>query len=247
MLADILQQVDDLNFRKGKSKGWYYSQLEQAMTELSYDTFALKATCDIKIDQKNFAVEIPEEMFNIREVYLISPDKNGVFTNSANVYHKRLFNNRGKGSSYTAKVRRSGSDGFNGDNGGNGDPFYANYVPINQENLYTWAVIGRTLMLSSNVTGFTHVRIVANTTAAKLGDAPIILRILRQAIKAYVCVEFFSAMKAKDKAYRADWADWTAIKEKEWGKAAKRISSMDTAEKESLLDALSSIGIQNLF
>lgn len=242
MLFQITDQTQDKDFRKGFSKGWYLSQIEYAMSELAYNTFYAKKVCDIKFDTDKMAVKIPDGMFNIRELYLFTPDCDGAFTTSVKVYNKRLFNNNGKGASYTANVR-SGGDIVN-----NSDPYYETYIPTDSETLYVYAIQNGMIMLSSNCSTHTYLRIIANWTGVdKIGDDMRIPRMFREYIEAYVCSKYFSAMKAKDRAYRTDWNDWMQMLALKTPEAKTRAKSMNTVEREDLKVVMGGLGINGLY
>jgi len=71
LLAEVTATVDDVEFRKGFKKGWYTSRIQDALQELSFDTFWQKVTHDWEVPQ-NCRIPMPENVFNIREIYLYS-------------------------------------------------------------------------------------------------------------------------------------------------------------------------------
>ena len=46
LLAEITSTLNDTEFRSGFSKGWYISRIQDALQELSFDTFWLKVQQD---------------------------------------------------------------------------------------------------------------------------------------------------------------------------------------------------------
>lgn len=78
------------------------------------------------------------------------------------------------------------------------------------------------------------------------GDLPIIPRFFERAVVDYVKVRFYEAMKSRDpRMYRPLWVDAKGDLEDlvtgSWNKAKKRIKSMDTAQKESMEEYISSM------
>ena len=69
ILADVTATVNDAEYKKGFSKGWYVSRIQDAMQELSFDTFWLKIQQDIEIPE-SCQIPMPKNVFNIREIYL---------------------------------------------------------------------------------------------------------------------------------------------------------------------------------
>ena len=100
LLAEITATVNDTDFKKGFSKGWYTSRIQDAIQELSFDTYWLKVQHDYKVPA-NCQIDMPENVFNIREIYLYSGEICDPVTSQV-VYWKRLFNNTNKGNGYTS-------------------------------------------------------------------------------------------------------------------------------------------------
>ena len=55
LLADVLKSVKDSDF-KANSKGWYTSQAQQALEELSFDTY---------FDEKNTVLDIKKASITV--------------------------------------------------------------------------------------------------------------------------------------------------------------------------------------
>ncbi len=70
LLADILSTVDDEKLRRGLTKGWYVSRIQKALQELAFDTFFSEVTLDLTLNRDTLSMEMPEGIFNIREIYL---------------------------------------------------------------------------------------------------------------------------------------------------------------------------------
>ena len=78
------------------------------------------------------------------------------------------------------------------------------------------------------------------------GNMPIIPRFFERAVVDYVKVKFYEAMKARDpRMYRPLWSDAKQDLENlttgSWNKARKRIKSMDSREKASMEEYISSM------
>lgn len=245
IIAEVAVTVDDTAFRKGFSKGWFLSRIQDAMQELAMDTYFQKIQIDVEFPQ-NCQVKVPENCFNIREIYMY----NGTHCNpnkTQNVYYKRLFNNNYKGDGYTAKVKDDGSN--------SGDLFVPNQSSgRNISSNMNYEFSGRkyyaneqngVIMFSRDCASFPYVRIIFNGFGTPVGDVPIIPRFFEQAVKDWVEVAYWNAMKSRDpRKYRVLWAD---AKEKledlrtgSWNKARKRLKSMNSFEKESLEEYIGS-------
>ena len=239
LLADILSTVNDEKLRRGLSKGWYVSRIQKALQELAFDTFFNEVTLDLKLNRDTLSMEMPEGIFNIREIYLYNGEC--CSPSSSQVVHwKRLFNNKGDGDGYTARIKDSGgsnySDPFlptssNSATGANfsGTKFYAN-------------VMNGTMMFSTDARAFTNVRIVANGIGGEIGGIPLVPRFFEEAVTDFVYVRFYKAMKAREpRKYRGLWSDSKDDEKVSMRKARIRVANMDSYEKESLEEYISSM------
>jgi hypothetical protein len=244
ILAEVTSIVDDVELKSGFSTGWYTSRIQDALQELSFDTFFDKKTLDYEFPKESLALEIPKDIFNIREIYVYS---GGCCTpqTSQRVYWKRQYNNNGKGEGYTSMI-------VDRENQANSDPFLPHtsrysYGSFAWDGVKYYANIQNGLMMfSSSCSSFHRVRIVANGMGGEVGDMPIIPRFFERAINDYVKLKFYDAMKAREpRKYRVLWSDaYQELYDNQngsWNKARKRISSMDTWEKESLEEYISSM------
>jgi hypothetical protein len=242
LLAEITATVNDTDFKKGFSKGWYTSRIQDAIQELSFDTYWLKVQHDYKVPA-NCQIDMPENVFNIREIYLYSGEICDPVTSQV-VYWKRLFNNTNKGNGYTSKVKDDGSN--------SGDIFQPNQR-LDSYNLsgyrgtkYYYNTMNGLIMLSKSCSSFPYVRIVFNGMGVPNGDLPIVPRFFERAVVDYVEERFYNAMKSRDiRTYRPLWNDAFArlndLRGGSWTKAKKRIKSMDSKEKESMEEYISSM------
>lgn len=235
ILGDVLVLCADEGTRHF-AKGWYVSQIQRALEELSIETFWNERTVDLPLDKEMLQLEIPENMFNIREVYLWSgeccqPD------NSVIVHYKRHFNNKPGvgGEKYTA--RRKESQPY--------DPFFRPFRDGNltgtthsTSGLYYANMQNGLMMFSSSCASYDMVRFVGNAYGGNIGDAPIIPRFLRDAAVDYVVEKFFRAMTGRDPSYASRWniAETKLNKRYDgsWDKAKYRIKNMDTWEMNSM-------------
>ena len=242
ILADVTSTVNDMDFKKGFSKGWYTSRIQDAMQELSFDTFWLKIQQDVEMPE-NCQLKMPKNVFNVREIYLYSGEICNPL-NSQVVYWKRLFNNTSNGEGYTAKVKDDGSN--------SGDIFQPNQSRYTRSNNGFWGpkyyynVMNGLLMFSSECNSFPYVRIVYNGMGVENGDMPVIPRFFERAVVDYVEERFYNAMKSRDpRKYRGLWNDafgrLNDLRGGSWNKAKKRIKAMDSQEKESMEEYISSM------
>lgn len=243
ILAEVTQALDDKDFRRGFSKGWYMSRIQDALQELAFDTFFDTVTIDKKFPNETLAMEMPENAFNIREIHLF----NGACcspTTSQVVHWKRQYNNKGAGDGYTSKIKDLGEKGYS-------DPFLPDHYHFNSSYYYVGTkfyanVQNGTIMFSRDCRAYTHVRLVINGMGTAIGDKPIIPRFFERAINDYIEERFYNAMKGREpRKYRALWSDaknnLNDPRDGSWKKARMRISSMDSWQRESLEEYISSM------
>lgn len=239
LLSDVLRFCNDEDLRSGYTKGFYISSIQSALEALAYDTFFLQLVIDVPMNCK-LQVDMPNNIFNVRELYLWSGSCCSPQT-SVPVHYKRLFNNMNAGgTSYTAKIKDTGTplDPIN--------PVFYNTYGI--ASLRFANIQNGILMFSSTCSGFDNVRIIANGTAGAIGDAPIIPRFFREAVIDYVCEQYFRVQMAKDprvyspmqqvyemrlKGKRGNGTDGS------WCTAENRIKTMDTWERDELIEYMS--------
>lgn len=231
LLSEILVKCNDEDLRKGLTKGWYISAMQRCLEDLAYDTFFQKVTIDIELDKEKLQVEMPNNIFNLREVYLFNGECCET-NNSVPVHVKRLFNNHTGGSSYTSKIKESGST--------NCDPIIPSY---DSTGLRYCNIQNGVIMFSQSCSGYDHVRIIANGTGGAIGDMPIIPRWFRNVVTDFVCEQHFLSMMAKDqKQYVTLWRLYNdklnGWPDGSWHKAERRVKSMDTYTKEALIEVL---------
>lgn len=243
LLSTIVHKVGDEGYKRGVQKGRYISWIQDAIQELAMDTFFFKIVKDYPMPQ-NCQLELPSDMFNLREIYVFKGELCSVKT-SQNVYWKRQFNNMSDGEGYTAKIKDDGSN--------SGDLFVPNHdryrmynFPSYSKYRYYYNVYNGILMLSKDCLGYDNVRIIANTFGGEIGDLPVIPRFFERAVEDFVKVQFYEAMKSRDpRTYRILWQDAKNDLEDpvtgSWNKARKRVKSMNTAEKESVEEYISSM------
>lgn len=250
ILAEVLVQCKDEELKKGYTKGWYYSRINDALTELAYDTYFLTVTIDVhNRDVCKNHINIPSNIFNLKEVYLFNGDCDKV-ENVITVHLKRNFNNHNsvKGK-YTAKRRDFSKD----------DDFYRNGVVNagtnqtsgNVSNYFCYGNIQHgVLMVTAGYEEYTSVRFVgAGVEHGDITLKPVIPRYFKQCISDFVCHKFFMSRAADDRnnivianTYKANMDGQGRI-DGSWEKATRRIKLMNRWEREELIQYLSAPNI----
>lgn len=262
ILADVLKFVDDEGFRLN-SRGFYVSQMQQALQELSYDTFfdVQREAFDVPADLK---LELPEGAFNIKQMYLFNGTVCNIST-AQNVYHSRNYITDGNGFVKRDRGNLNRNDPFytprsrtrdkHLDDALNGAPFNSRQIistgGSSISELFFYGIQSGLIMFSQSATKFEKVLIVFNGTGGKIGDTPCIPQYLREAVKHFVIdVALLIAMAKREDVNR--WIRLHGINERKmkgtrreeegsWYKAEIRVKSMDSKEQEDLKEYLSQL------
>ena len=261
ILSDVLQYVGDEEF-KDNSRGYYVSQIQQALQELAFDTFFDKRTDTFKVPE-NLVLDMPEGMFNIRQIYLY----NGVecnISNSVNVYWKRNYYTKGNGFLARDKgvnpddpfyqsrgfTRHSGHDhlGAHSHNNSYDNSLRRQSNATSISNSYYYNIQAGKIMFSSSVRSFQNIAIEYNGVGANIGEVPFIPMLFREAIKAWV---IDAALRVKmARSVGADFNKWQtlySINNAElkrpftglWAEAEVRAKMIDSKQREDLKEYLS--------
>lgn len=232
LLSEILVEVGDEKLRMGYTKGWYINRIENALSELAFDTYFDKRILDFKIpqDTEKLHITLPEDLFNIREVFVWSGECCSESTRFYKVWYKRLDTNLGSSTS-------------------NSDPDIVTISePLNVLGYSTtrYATIQNgVLKLSSSCSSYTNVRLYYNGIGGKIGDQPIIPRYFRQAITDFVCLKFYASMKNKDNKYRTAYTDkyneMYNNNNGSWVNAERRSKRLDTWSENDLKNYMSKL------
>ena len=243
-MADVLSFVDDVNFRT-RSEGWYESQAQQALEELSYDTKFLTKYKPVPIPE-NLKIAIPKGMFNPQNLYVFNGDECTIH-NRQNVWLKRNFINSGDGNSFVA--RNTGNN--------HNDPFYQRNrmnhpgMHANRSDIHFYNIVDGTIMLSPSCRNFQNLMIVANAVSCEIGDAPIIPGEFRQAVKEWIIIQALPH-KMRESVGTADYGHWASMLQKtdvklndpyegSWIKAERRAKKLDDKYRDDLKEYLSKL------
>lgn len=229
ILADVLKVVDD-SATKLNSKGWYTSQIQQALEELSFDTFFDKRNQVVAIPE-NLHVDMPKGAFNLSELYAFNGDKCTI-ENRANIWWKKGFINGESGNGYVAR------DHWDNKN----DAFYRERT--SNPNFLFYSIQNGTIMLSEGCRSFQNVMIVYNGIMADIGDVPIVPQFFRQAVKDWVTVKALE-IKTSDVVGTNQYSHWANMLnryenslnrpyEGSWAKAEQRARQMNKKDRQDL-------------
>ena len=245
ILADALKLVNDSGF-KINSKGYYISQIQQALEELSFDTFFLEENSSVDIPE-NLRIELPRNAFNLKQLYLFNGDE-CVIKNSTVVYNKKNFINSESGDGFVARDKyKNTDDPFHTQRSMNTSDRLRDRFSGTKTNLKYYGIQNGTIMLSSSCKGFDKLMMVYNSTGCVIGDSPVVPAYLRQAVKDYVVVKGLESRMASDDEKFNKWSTLYNIHSTNlnkpytgsWDKAENRVKSLDMKERQDMKEYFS--------
>lgn len=252
ILSFVTKLTDDEEY-KFISKGWYTSQIQQALQALAFDTFFDERHSSLSIPA-NLRIKLPSGAFNVSKMYLYNGTVCDI-KNSQNVFWKREYFTGGSG--YLA------SDKYN-----NNDPFFQNRMADGKDrssgidrpgevrtggNLYFFNIVEGIIMLSPNCAAFQNLYISYNGMGCDYGDKPVIPRFLQQAVNFWVADKALSIRRSKSKdafelnkwnlIYNSNLVSLNgrSMYDGEWYKAEVRVKSMDNKARKDLKEYLTSL------
>ena len=240
ILADVLTETEDEDFRLF-TRGWYISQVQQALEELSFDTLLLILHRDFVFPSVTYAIDLPENTFNLKEIYVY----NGALGHPSNkqpVRWKKNYYSHGAGKSYLANNTSDTSE----------DPYIIEPISSSSEGSLLYASIENgNLTFSSGCASYSFIHLVYNGTLTPIGDTPMVPQFFRQAVKLWASLEFYRRMRKRDKNYYSSiftstynelYKPFTGV----WHTAMKRINSMDTKVINDLKEYLSKMNANGM-
>ena len=227
ILADVLLEVDDED-TKTFNHGWYISQIQQALEELSFDTFFNEIYLDFTFPT-DLRLKIPKGAFNVKKIFIYTGEDCDV-ASQTNVYIKQTYFTRGEGKS--TMMNRAGIS----------DPFISGYNY--SDSIYFASLQNGYIHFGEGCIGHTMVRVYFNGIFTDVGAAPFVPRQFRQVVKTFVAEKFYRNMKSrKPRVFRAIHSDTYNMLYKaydgEWDKAMQRSKSLDSKFREDMGEYLS--------
>lgn len=235
IVAEAASNIDDEGYKKcGYS--FYLNSVHRATEALSIDTFYHTVTKDVYNwnSCKDLTVAMPNNLFNIREMYLFNQtcekcDTEGVkcecerrdennnvwgtkidnrskWGNFQIVHWKRLYNSFGSSGIATARV------GLNRDRVLGTGPLSIGAglglgYGYSAKSLVYCGIQDNMICFNEHAGHYKNLRIVANGFASENTELPIIPRLAREAVVDKVCATVLYKLKNKDRSYRVDWMD----------------------------------------
>lgn len=246
ILADVLKLVDDEKYQLN-TKGFYISQIQQALEGLAFDTFFELRRDSYPFPKDNLTLEMPLGAFNIRNIYLFNGTECDI-QGSQKCWNKSNYFTRGTG--YIANNKGINSDPFieNTETNRYGSLYPNDKMRSRTEKTFFFSIENGMIMFSSQCALFEKVHIVYNGTGCDLGDIPIIPLFLREAVKDYVTEVALRIKMAKDpRTWTTLWQIYDkrlnrdqeyGLSQGSWYRAEYRVKSMSKAERSDLYEYL---------
>ncbi len=185
ILADVLTETEDYDYREF-TKGWYISQMQQCLEELSFDTFLKVIEDDFDFPVDTLAFRLPANSFNLRGIWVYNGSI-GVPSDSQRVLWKRGYYTRGFDKDFIAE-NKHGQQG----------PYI---WPISEtsESQYLWASVDNGIIqFSQSAASYSYIHLRYNGTLIPIGETPLIPQFFRQAVKLWVSLEFYRRMRKRN-------------------------------------------------
>jgi hypothetical protein len=236
IVSEIAVKSGDKEF-KHDSEGYYTSLVQEALQELSFDTFFLEKEKVYDITEGCLKLELPSGAFNVKQIFGYSGSDCNPDTRR-NIYYKRNFKNN-----------------ISRDNWDNEDPFYKSRRNSNPPgNLYYCGITNGVIHLSSNCSLFQKVVVRFNGLIADIGDIPVIPIYFRQAVVDWAVSEAISVRIANNPHMTKEIGIWQAIMNRyenrlrmpydgSWDKAMDRVKRMDSKAKEDFTEYIAKLDI----
>lgn len=236
ILSDVLMYFEDSDYFLF-TKGWYISQIQQALQEISIDTLFQTQTTDISI-QNRLIIPIPEGAYNLRELYIFN-ETDCKIQDLKNVYWKRRYQTNGDEKGYTAENSSQNTT----------DPFFSNYSYFphaGEDDIYFFNTINGDIHLSQSCSDYDKLRVVFNGLITALGETPTIPVIFREAVKQWVIVNCLKVLRVRDRKqwgaiYQEEYQTLLTPYDGSWDKAKYRAQCLGTKKLRDFKEYLSSI------
>lgn len=221
IIADVTSIAVDDEMREF-SPGWYISQVQQALTELAYDTYFDDREWEALIP-KCLEIELPSGLFNITNVYVFSGNNCGIGY-MQNVHYARNY------------IRKGGAM-FKEQRGVNGEPVMDPVIrPTTAAGPCFYNTRNGKLTLSDACLAYEKVFVTYKGLGCDFGSAPIIPHYLRDAVKWWVAHEALNIRsnrepgrwdRALDQASRKLHGDGRPSNPGAWLSARRRVQAID--------------------
>lgn len=246
ILSDVVMLLGEEEPRE-LSYGYYISQVQQAISELAFDTYfddkvwILDIVCSASGNHGPMAT-LPEGVWSIDGIFAFNGDSCGA-GDGVKVYWAR-------------NMTRYGGGTFKHQQGENHAPHLTDNVmsKSSRSDILYAGLLDNVLMLSDSCAAYAKLLIQGKGMGCKVGDAPVIPHELREAVKNYVLLKAGLVMVQKGKLAPAMYAE---IKRAHfggngtfdvgsWKQAQRRVQAMHGTQLEDLRHYLSNLDLKTL-
>jgi hypothetical protein len=232
VVADVQLELNDEG-NKLFTPGYYISQVQQAMEELSLSSFFHDLWKDFDFPYRSLSLELPKGAFNLKAVFAFNGDCCSV-DSMTQVHYKRGYAAKSASSGYTARNKDSDNADY--------DPWYPRYGGA--DSVYFYSLQNGNVTFSSSCSAFEKVRLYYNGVLTNAGDVPVVPVQFRQAVKDYVIEKCYRILMGRDPRmyaplYDRIHASLYAPITGTWDQAIKRASSMDSSVVEDYREYMS--------
>jgi hypothetical protein len=232
ILANVLNEVGDEDYRTF-TRGWYMSQIQRCLEELSFDSCMLQLDDDFEFPADTFRLYLPANTFNVKEIFVY----NGTLGSPSNlepVRWKRNYKTKGPDKRYFG----------NNTAASNYQDLYITPITSDTESLLLFAnVYNGMVEFSQSCSSYSFVKLYYNGTLTPIGETPFVPQFFRQAVELWVALQYYRAMRRRDQKYNSLFNSVYAELNKPftgvWDKAVVRAKSLDSKLGEDLKEYLS--------
>jgi len=226
----IASKMGDRSF-KIMSKGYYKTIVQDALTELAFESFFDKRSEIIPFPSNN-VLELPSGVFNVKEVYLFNGSECNIQTAQRAYFKKDMIV---KGAGYFAK--NTGNPNMN-------DPFYKE--KSRQVGSFPICSMQNGMLMFAYSYGYENILLVYNGTGGDLFKVPMIPEYLKQAVILWATAQISETYMANDKENMQLYRLINASSQRKledlsgpWEEAKRRVKRANDKERNDLKEYMS--------
>lgn len=236
IIADVTTMVDDEGFKEF-SEGSYMSEMQQALSELAFDTMFDERVDTIPVPGSLIA-KAPDGMISLEAVYLFNGNKCDA-SGGQKVWH-------------AVNYYRHGNAMFKDQRGQNNDIILDNVFTGASGRVYFYGRRNDELHLSDSCGGWENLLVKYRGMGCKIGDQPIVPHELRQAVKNRMAMTFMRTLVTRGKRNRADLAELKVehyggngpMHVGTWQEAKRRMNKVDIGTRNDVSQYLHNLSLK---
>lgn len=219
ILADVLVYVGDEDYKNGITPGWYKRRTQVAMDELAITSFINTEYVDKPMPASK-EDEIPSGLISVKNIIAYSGTLGDPQSQVPITYKDDMIKAVGANNYTSTRSETTGSNQY--------------YEPISvASTAYFASRQGNKITFSQSCLSYQFYRITYTGFGSRLDELPIIPRMFREAITAYVTLDAITAMMSRDRTKAQLYAVWSPKKKDAWDDALFRAGKMDKWQRDS--------------